>query len=45
MAVMVMKAADFNFNTLFKEAVNVHQKGFSIMSPGGLVSDPILHYP
>ncbi|EMO6567326.1 cation acetate symporter [Proteus mirabilis] len=41
MAVMVMKAADFNFNTLFKEAVNVHQKGFSIMSPGGLVSDPI----
>ncbi|WP_439953174.1 sodium:solute symporter family transporter, partial [Escherichia coli] len=33
MAVMVMKAADFNFNTLFKEAVNVHQKGFSIMSP------------
>ncbi|EJD6536827.1 TPA: cation acetate symporter [Proteus mirabilis] len=41
MAVMVMKVADFNFNTLFKEAVNVHQKGFSIMSPGGLVSDPI----
>ncbi|MER1699912.1 cation acetate symporter [Proteus mirabilis] len=41
MAVMVMKAADFNFNTLFKEAVNVHQKGFSIMSPGGLVTDPI----
>ena len=41
MAVMVMKEADFNFNTLFKEAVNVHQKGFSIMSPGGLVSDPI----
>ncbi len=41
MAVMVMKAADFNFNTLFKEAVSVHSKGFSIMSPGGLVSDPI----
>jgi cation/acetate symporter len=41
MAVMVMKAVDFNFNTLFKEAVNVHSKGFSIMSPGGLVSDPI----
>ncbi|OAT50919.1 cation:acetate symporter [Proteus hauseri ATCC 700826] len=41
MAVMVMKVANFNFNTLFKEAVNVHQKGFSIMSPGGLVSDPI----
>ena len=41
MAVMVMKVANFNFNTLFKEAINVHQKGFSIMSPGGLVSDPI----
>ncbi|MEQ4925363.1 cation acetate symporter [Proteus hauseri] len=41
MAVMVMKVANFNFNTLFKEAVSVHQKGFSIMSPGGLVSDPI----
>ncbi len=41
MAVMVMKAVDFNFNTLFKEAVSVHSKGFSIMSPGGLVSDPI----
>ncbi|WP_193017350.1 cation acetate symporter [Proteus sp. FME41] len=41
MAVMVMKTVDFNFNTLFKEAVSVHSKGFSIMSPGGLVSDPI----
>ena len=41
MAVMVMKAVVFNFNTLFKEAVSVHSKGFSIMSPGGLVSDPI----
>ncbi|MCK9782168.1 MULTISPECIES: cation acetate symporter [Enterobacterales] len=41
MAVMVMKTVDFNFNTLFKEAVSVHSKGSSIMSPGGLVSDPI----
>src|SRR5699024_8782837 len=41
MAVMVMKAVDFNFNTLFKEAVEVHKNGIAIMSPGGLVSDPI----
>lgn len=41
MAVMVMKHVGFNFNTLFKEAVAVHKNGISIMSPGGLVSDPI----
>ncbi|PHM33193.1 cation/acetate symporter ActP [Xenorhabdus innexi] len=41
MALMVMKAVNFNFNTLFKEAIAVHSNGQSIMSPGGLVSDPI----
>ncbi|AAM84097.1 cation acetate symporter [Yersinia pestis] len=41
MAIMVMKSVNFNFNTLFSEAVKVHPKGLSIMSPGGLVSDPI----
>lgn len=41
MALMVMKSVNFNFNTLFSEAVKVHPKGLSIMSPGGLVSDPI----
>ncbi|EKN4695548.1 cation/acetate symporter ActP [Yersinia ruckeri] len=41
MAVMVMKSVGFNFNTLFSEAVKVHPKGIAIMSPGGLVSDPI----
>ncbi|HHR6307825.1 TPA: cation/acetate symporter ActP [Providencia alcalifaciens] len=41
MAVMVMKHVGFNFNTLFKEAVEVHKNGIAIMSPGGLVSDPI----
>lgn len=41
MAVMVMKHVGFNFNTLFKEAVAVHKNGITIMSPGGLVSDPI----
>lgn len=41
MALMVMKSVNFNFNTLFAEAVKVHPKGLAIMSPGGLVSDPI----
>ncbi|MEX9975523.1 cation/acetate symporter ActP [Providencia rettgeri] len=41
MAVMVMKHVGFNFNTLFKEAVAVHKNGIAIMSPGGLVADPI----
>ncbi|GAB1440231.1 cation/acetate symporter ActP [Providencia sp.] len=41
MAVMVMKHVGFNFNTLFKEAVAIHKNGIAIMSPGGLVSDPI----
>ncbi|WP_338883936.1 cation/acetate symporter ActP [Xenorhabdus sp. TH1] len=41
MAVMVMKAVNFNFHTLFKEAIAVHSLGSAIMSPGGLVSDPI----
>ena len=41
MALMVMKAVDFNFNTLFKDVVAVHKNGLAIMSPGGLVSDPI----
>ena len=41
MALMVMKSVNFNFNTLFVEAVKVHPKGLAIMSPGGLVSDPI----
>lgn len=41
MALMVMKSVNFDFNTLFAEAVKVHPKGSDIMSPGGLVSDPI----
>lgn len=41
MALMVMKSVNFDFNTLFAEAVKVHPKGIAIMSPGGLVSDPV----
>ncbi|MTD29031.1 cation/acetate symporter ActP [Erwinia sorbitola] len=41
MAIMVMKTVGFSFNTLFTEAIRVHPKGIAIMSPGGLVHDPI----
>ena len=33
MALMVMKSVNFDFNTLFAEAVKVHPKGIAIMSP------------
>jgi cation/acetate symporter len=41
MALMVMKHVDFNFAKLFADAIAVHPKGEAIMSPGGLVKDPI----
>ena len=41
MALMVMKHVNFDFNTLFSEAIKVHPKAEAIMSPGGLVKDPI----
>lgn len=41
MALMVMKGVNFDFGALFSEAVKIHEKGEAIMSPGGLVTDPI----
>ncbi len=41
MAVMVMKSVNFDFSALFSQAIAVHPKGEAIMSPGGLVKDPI----
>ncbi len=41
MAVMVMYYVGFDFSSLFQKAVETHPKGDAIMSPGGLVSDPI----
>ncbi len=41
MAIAVLYNFDFSFEKLFQSAVNVHDKGLEIMSPGGLVSDPI----
>ena len=40
-ALAVMYQMDFSFETLFARAVDVHASGLDIMSPGGLVSDPI----
>lgn len=40
-AIMVMKSVGFSFETLFQEAIAVHDKGESIMGPGGLVTDPV----
>lgn len=39
MAIAVMAHYDFNFGSLFSKAVEM--KGEAVMSPGGLVSDPI----
>ncbi len=44
MALMVMKAVDFNFNTLFKDAVAVHKNGLAIMSLAGWYRIRSPHY-
>ncbi|SDH94362.1 cation acetate symporter [Pseudomonas panipatensis] len=41
MAIMVLKHVNFDVSALFSEAIKVHPKGEAIMSPGGLVKDPI----
>ena len=41
MAIMVLKYVNFDVSRLFSEAIAVHAKGEAIMSPGGLVKDPI----
>ncbi len=41
MSIMVMAQFGFSFEELFRTAVDIHSKGEDIMSPGGLVSDPI----
>jgi cation/acetate symporter len=40
-ALAVMYQMDFSFENLFLRAVEVHESGLEIMSPGGLVSDPV----
>ena len=41
MAIAVLYHYGFSFESLFKGAVDAHKNGIDIMSPGGLVSDPI----
>jgi len=41
MCIMVMYQFDFSFESLFVAATQIHPKGAEIMTPGGLVSDPI----
>ena len=41
MALAVLYAFDFSFESLFAKAVEIHESGDAIMAPGGLVSDPI----
>lgn len=40
-ALAVLFLVDFNFETLFRKAVATHKDGIAILSPGGLVADPI----
>lgn len=41
MAFMVLQHVGFSFETLFRTATEVHGKHLAIMSPGGLVSNPV----
>ncbi|CAL8475633.1 cation acetate symporter [Caballeronia sp. S22] len=41
MAVMVLSRFGFSLNALFSQAILAHPKHVAIMSPGGLVSDPV----
>ncbi|GLS05794.1 cation acetate symporter [Chitiniphilus shinanonensis] len=41
MAIMVLATSGFSFETMFQTAVATHPKGLAIMSPGGMVSNPI----
>ena len=41
MAFFVLQHAGFNLETMFGQAVSAHEKGEAIMSPGGLVKNPL----
>jgi cation/acetate symporter len=41
MALMVLGRFGFSLNALFSQAILAHPKHLTIMSPGGLVSDPV----
>ncbi|MDO4641039.1 MAG: cation acetate symporter [Neisseria sp.] len=41
MSFMILKNAGFSFETMFKQATDIHEKGTAILGPGGLVKNPI----
>lgn len=41
MSFMILYHSGFSFEGMFQKAVNVHDKGEAILSPGGLVKNPI----
>ena len=41
LAILALASLDFSLEGFFAKAVEVHNKGLAIMSPGGLVSDPV----
>lgn len=41
MAFMVMKTVDFSLDNMFKTAAAIHSSGSAILSPGGLVKNPV----
>ena len=41
LALAVLNQFEFSFNALFTEAISSHRLGEAIMSPGGLISDPV----
>ena len=40
-ALLVLFQFNFDLNLFFNEATSIHKKGITILSPGGLISDPI----
>lgn len=41
MSFMILKHAGFSLEGMFQQAVDTHEKGVAILSPGGLVKNPI----
>ena len=41
MSFMILKHAGFSFETMFKQATDIHEKGTHILGPGPLVKNPI----
>lgn len=41
MSIMILYHTGFSFESMFQQAVNIHDKGEAIMAPGGLVKNPI----